>query len=42
VPLGLFTHLTGLTITIGGLPVDLGLPADIDLKAAKKNKLLDQ
>ena len=42
VPLGLFTHLTGITITIGGLPVDLGLPSGIDLKEAKKNKLLDQ
>lgn len=40
-PIGLFTHLTGLTITIGGMPVDLGLPAGIDLKSAKKNGLLD-
>jgi hypothetical protein len=39
--IGLFTHLTGLTITIGGMPVDLGLPAGIDLKSAKKNGLLD-
>ena len=31
VPIGLFTHLKGITITIGGMPVDLGLPADINL-----------
>ena len=41
VPIGLFTHLKGITITIGGMPVDLGLPADINLKAARKNGLLD-
>ena len=40
-PLGLFTHLKGITITIGGMPVDLGLPANINLKAARKNGLLD-
>ena len=41
VPLGLFTHLQGITITIGGMPIDLGLPAGINLKAAQKNGLLD-
>lgn len=41
VPLGLFTHLQGITITIGGMPIDLGLPAGINLKAAEKNGLLD-
>ena len=41
VPLGLFTHLQGITVTIGGMPVDLGLPAGIDLKSAEKNGLLD-
>ena len=42
VPVGLFTHLTGLTITIGGMPVDLGLPANINLNAARKHGLLDR
>jgi len=41
VPLGLFTHLQGITVTIGGMPVDLGLPAGINLKAAEKNGLLE-
>ena len=40
-PLGLFTHLTGLTITIGGMPVDLGLPAGLNFPAAEKHGLLD-
>ena len=42
VPVGLFTHLTGLTITIGGMPVDLGLPANININAARKHGLLDR
>ena len=41
VPIGLFTHLQGITVTIGGMPIDLGLPAGINLKAAQKNGLLD-
>ena len=41
VPLGLYTHLGGLTITISGMPVDLGLPANIDITAARKLGLLD-
>lgn len=40
-PLGLYTHLGGLTITIAGMPVDLGLPAAIDIAAARKLGLLD-
>ena len=40
-PLGLFTHLNGLIITIGGMPVDLGLPAGLKLTAAEKHRLLD-
>lgn len=40
-PLGLFTHLNGLIITIGGMPVDLGLPAGLKLAAAEKHGLLD-
>ena len=30
-PACLYTHLTGVIVTIGGMPVDLGLPGDIDL-----------
>ena len=41
VPLGLYTHLGGLTITISGMPVDLGLPSNIDIGAARKLGLLD-
>ncbi len=41
VPLGLYTHMGGLIITIAGMPVDLGLPAGIDLKTARKLGLLD-
>ena len=40
-PLGMFTHLSGLTITIGGMPVDLGLPAGLNLVASEKQGLLD-
>jgi hypothetical protein len=41
VPLGLYTHLGGLTITISGMPVDLGLPSNIDIGAARKLGLLN-
>ena len=41
VPIGLYTHLGGLTITIAGMPVDLGLPSTIDIGAARKLGLLD-
>ena len=29
----LYTHITGVVVTIGGMPVDLGLPGEIDLIA---------
>ena len=32
----LYTHLTGVIVTIGGMPVDLGLPGDIDLGTLEK------
>lgn len=41
VPIGLYTHLSGLTITIAGMPVDLGLPSTIDIATARKLGLLD-
>ena len=37
----LFTHITGVIITIGGMPVDLGLPGDIDISEIEKAGLLD-
>ena len=41
VPIGLYTHLGGLTITIAGMPVDLGLPSGIDIGSARKLGLLE-
>ena len=40
-PIGLYTHLTGLVVTIGGMPVDLGLPASFDHQTATKANVLD-
>lgn len=35
-PACIYTHLTGVIVTIGGMPVDLGLPGDIDLATLEK------
>jgi hypothetical protein len=40
-PSCLFTHLTGVIVTIGGMPVDLGLPGQLNLKAINNAGLLD-
>ena len=40
-PIGLYTHLTGIVVSIGGMPVDLGLPASFDHQAATKANVLD-
>jgi hypothetical protein len=40
-PVCLYTHLSGIVVTLGGLPVDLGLPGDINLNAIKANGLID-
>ena len=37
----LYTHITGVVVTIGGMPVDLGLPGEIDLTAIENAGLLD-
>ena len=37
----LFTHLTGIIVTVGGMPVDLGLPGQLNLEAIKNAGLLD-
>ena len=36
----LYTHLCGVVVTIGGMPVDLGLPGDINLAEIEKSGLL--
>ena len=36
----LYTHLSGIVVTIGGMPVDLGLPGDINLAEIEKSDLL--
>jgi len=33
--------LTGLVTTVGGIPVDLGLPGNLNFKAIEKSELLD-
>ena len=40
-PVCLYTHLTGIVVTLGGLPVDLGLPGNLDLSAIKAQGLID-
>ncbi|MEJ6715871.1 MAG: hypothetical protein QNL20_02215 [Euryarchaeota archaeon] len=37
----LYLHLSGLIVTISGMPVDLGFPGGLDLKAIKNKGLLD-
>jgi len=41
IPICLYTHLTGIVVTVGGMPVDLGLPGDLDLKRIEANGLID-
>jgi hypothetical protein len=40
-PICLYTHLTGIVVTMGGMPIDLGLPGKLDLRAIKANGLID-
>jgi hypothetical protein len=37
----LYLHLTGLIVTIGGMPVDLGFPGGLDLKSIHAKGLLE-
>ncbi len=37
----LYTHLTGIVVTVGGMPVDLGLPGDLNLKAIRNAGLME-
>ncbi|MBT60104.1 MAG: hypothetical protein CMA63_00945 [Euryarchaeota archaeon] len=40
-PICLHTHLKGIIMTVGGMPVDLGLPGNLDFKNIEKKGLLD-
>lgn len=40
-PICLYTHLTGIVVTLGGMPVDLGLPGNLDMKSIEANGLID-
>ena len=40
-PLCIYTHLAGLMVTIGGMPVDLGVPGTIQLNDIEAANLLD-
>ena len=37
----LYTHMSGVIVTIGGMPVDLGLPGDVDFVEIEKSGLID-
>ncbi len=37
----IYTHMTGIIVTIGGMPVDLGIPGDIDISAIENAGLID-
>jgi hypothetical protein len=38
-PLALYTHLSGILVTIGGMPVDLGLPGTLRISTVEKHGL---
>lgn len=40
-PACLYLHLSGVIVTLGGLPVDLGLPGDLNLSAIENAGLLN-
>ena len=40
-PTGVYTHLSGIVVTVGGMAIDLGMPPSFDVEAAKKAGLLD-
>ena len=40
-PMCIHTHLTGIVVTVSGMPVDLGFPGVLDLKNIEKKGLLD-
>jgi hypothetical protein len=37
----LYLHLTGLIVTVGGMPVDLGFPGGLNFKAINDKGLVD-
>ena len=40
-PMCLHLHLTGIIVTVSGMPVDLGFPGTLDLKTIDKKQLLE-
>jgi hypothetical protein len=40
-PVCINLHLTGIIVTVGGMPVDLGFPGGMDFQAIKAKGLLD-
>ena len=40
-PMCIHTHLTGIVITVSGMPVDLGFPGTLDLATIEKKGLLE-
>ena len=40
-PVGLHLHLTGIIVTVGGMPVDLGFPGGMDFQSIKAKGLID-
>ena len=40
-PFGNYLIMTGIIATVGGVPIDLGMPGWIDFKACEKANLLD-
>mgnify|MGYP006121171685 CR=1 FL=1 len=40
-PMCIHTHLTGIVVTVSGMPVDLGFPGVLDLKSIEKKGLLE-
>lgn len=40
-PTGLYTHFSGIVVTVGGMAIDLGLPPSYHHEAAKKAGLID-
>ena len=37
----IYLHLTGLIVTVGGMPVDLGFPGGLNFKGINDKGLLD-
>lgn len=40
-PMGLYTHLAGILVTVGGMPIDIGLPGGFNSDSAEASGLMD-